>query len=78
MIVNDMSNISKITISVDASDVVKAIPELEQSLAHYYAVPILVQGIKQYMPSPHKEELLEAWDEARTKGGTNESNLSKK
>ena len=43
------------------------IPEYESVVRHYEAIPILILGIQNYMPEPHKSKILYTWDQARTR-----------
>lgn len=48
------------------------IPEYESIARHYEAIPILVLGIMQYMPEPHRSNILHDWDQARNRKETDE------
>jgi hypothetical protein len=48
------------------------IPEYVSVIQHYEAIPILIMGIQDHMPEPHKSKILHAWDQARKRKEANE------
>jgi len=60
---------SVLTIKIDPSEIIKQIDGLKEVVQHYECVPILIEGIKAYMPEPFRSQVLAEWDTQRDKKG---------
>ena len=61
--------VETLKLEIDTSEVIKQIEGLEEMIHHYHCLPILIEGIKTYMPQPFKAKILAEWDEQRSKKG---------